>query len=164
MKWHGLFLLKKKNRQKYRKFVEFDLRAVNVKLTKIASCKLAITTNVFNETKCFTLWNIDVLENFIWVLMTPIKSTWKIQSSVKQSWYKIKIKPVQNGMFAQRRFRSPRAPAQSDQSSLWAHWVAKDPSFLHAYSKDSDQTGWMARLIWVFARRNSFCMGRRFTI
>ena len=34
---------------------------------------------------------------------------------------------------------------------LCAHWVAKDPSFLHAYSKDSDETGQMPRLIWVFA-------------
>ena len=32
-------------------------------------------------------------------------------------------------------------------------WVAKDPSFLHADSEDSDQTGWMPRLIWVFAER-----------
>ena len=36
---------------------------------------------------------------------------------------------------------------QSDQSSLCAHWVAKDPSFLHADSEDSDQTGRMPRLI-----------------
>ena len=42
------------------------------------------------------------------------------------------------------------ASAQSDQSSLYAQWVAKDPSFLHADSKDSDQTGQMPRLIWVF--------------
>ena len=45
------------------------------------------------------------------------------------------------------------ASAQSDQSSLYAQWVAKDPSFLHADSEDSDQTGWMPRLIWVFAGR-----------
>ena len=37
------------------------------------------------------------------------------------------------------------------ESSLGTHWVAKDPSFLHADSKDSDQTGRMPRLIWVFA-------------
>ena len=36
------------------------------------------------------------------------------------------------------------------ESSLCAQWVAKDPSFLHADSKDSDQTGWMPRLVWVF--------------
>ena len=35
------------------------------------------------------------------------------------------------------------------ESSLCAHWVAKDPSFLHTDSKDSDQTGRM--LIWAFA-------------
>ena len=39
------------------------------------------------------------------------------------------------------------------ESSLFAQWVAKDPSFLHADSEDSDQTGRMPRLIWVFARR-----------
>ena len=39
------------------------------------------------------------------------------------------------------------------ESSLCAQWVAKDPSFLHANSEDSDQTGRMPRLIWVFAGR-----------
>ena len=48
------------------------------------------------------------------------------------------------------------------ESSLCARWVAKDPSFFHADSddsdqpghpdsEDSDQTGRMPRLIWVFA-------------
>ena len=37
------------------------------------------------------------------------------------------------------------------ESSLCAQWVAKDPRFLHADSEDSDQTGRMPRLIWVFA-------------
>ena len=32
-------------------------------------------------------------------------------------------------------------------SSLCAQWVAKDPSFLHVDSEDSDQTGRMHRLI-----------------
>ena len=40
-------------------------------------------------------------------------------------------------------------------SSLSAQWVAEDPSFLHADSKDADQTGQMPRLIY---------MGCRFTI
>ena len=39
------------------------------------------------------------------------------------------------------------------ESSLCAHWVAKDPSFLYADSKDSDQTGQVPRLIWVFPGR-----------
>ena len=54
---------------------------------------------------------------------------------------------------AQLRLRSTWASAQSDQSSLCAHWVDKDPSFLHADSEDSDQTGRMPRLIRVFAGR-----------
>ena len=37
-------------------------------------------------------------------------------------------------------------PVRSE-SLLSAQWVAKDPSFLHADSKDSDQTGRMPRLI-----------------
>ena len=37
------------------------------------------------------------------------------------------------------------------ESSLCIQWVAKDQSFLHADSEDSDQTGRMPRLIWVFA-------------
>ena len=58
-----------------------------------------------------------------------------------------------NGICAQRRLRSAWASVQSDQSSLCAQWVAKDPSFLHADIEVSDQTGRMPRLIWVFAGR-----------
>ena len=36
---------------------------------------------------------------------------------------------------------------------LCVHWVAKDPTFLHADSEDSDQTGRMPRLIWVVTGR-----------
>ena len=35
-------------------------------------------------------------------------------------------------------------------SSLSVQWVAKDKGFLRADSEDSDQTGRMPRLIWVF--------------
>ena len=41
------------------------------------------------------------------------------------------------------------------ESSLCAQWVAKDPSFLHADSEDSDQIGRMPRLIWVLAGRTT---------
>ena len=41
--------------------------------------------------------------------------------------------------------------------SQCAQWVAEDTMFLHADREDSDQTGRMPRLIWVFA-------GRRFTL
>ena len=44
-------------------------------------------------------------------------------------------------------------------------WIANDPSFLHVDSEDSDQTGWMPRLIWVFSGRTTTFAGfvmRRF--
>ena len=44
-------------------------------------------------------------------------------------------------------------PAKTQESALCAQCVAKDPGFLHADSGDSDQTGRMRRLIWVFAGR-----------
>ena len=45
------------------------------------------------------------------------------------------------------------------ESSLCAQWVAKDPSFLQAGSEDTDQTGRMPRLIWVFAGRTCHFVG-----
>ena len=39
------------------------------------------------------------------------------------------------------------------ESSQCAQWIAEDPEFLHADSEVSDQTGWMPKLIWVFAGR-----------
>ena len=38
-------------------------------------------------------------------------------------------------------------------------WMGKDPSFLRLDSEDSDQTGWMPRLIWVFARHTITLLG-----
>ena len=59
----------------------------------------------------------------------------------------------QNGMCAQRRLRSAWASAQYDQSSQSA-WKKLGSLPTHsAHSKDSDQTGRIPRLIWVFARR-----------
>ena len=53
----------------------------------------------------------------------------------------------------------PGHPPSLFKSSLCAQRVAKDPSFLHADSEDSDQTGRMPRLIWVFAGRNLILLG-----
>ena len=45
------------------------------------------------------------------------------------------------------------------ESSPCAQWVAEHPMVLHAYSEDSDQTGRMPRLIWVFAGRTCHFVG-----
>ena len=60
---------------------------------------------------------------------------------------------------AQRRLRSTWASAQSDQSSLSA-W--RNLGFLPthwAHSEESDQTGPMTRLIWVFVGRTGHFVG-----
>ena len=44
-------------------------------------------------------------------------------------------------------------------SSLCAQWLAKNLSFLHADSEDSDQNGRMPRLTWVFAGRTCHFVG-----
>ena len=43
------------------------------------------------------------------------------------------------------------------ESSLCTQWIAKDPSFLHTDSEDSDQTGRMPRLICLRWAHISFC-------
>ena len=45
------------------------------------------------------------------------------------------------------------------ESSQYAQWVAEDPMCLHADSEDSDQTGRMPRLIWVFDGRTDHFAG-----
>ena len=80
-----------------------------------------------------------------WQLNTTILDIWLV-------WLKINWAATK-WLCAQWRLRSAWASAQYDQTSLCAQWVAKDPSFLRADSEDSDQTGLMPRLIWVFAGR-----------
>ena len=48
---------------------------------------------------------------------------------------------------------APSEDSDQPESSQCTQWVAEDPMCLHADSKDSDQTGWMSRLIGVFAGR-----------
>ena len=59
----------------------------------------------------------------------------------------------QYGRCAHRRLRSARASAQSDQSSLFLQWEARNLMLLHADSDVSDQTGRVSKLIHVFAGR-----------
>ena len=56
-----------------------------------------------------------------------------------------------NGMCAQRRLGSAWESTQSEQSSLSAWRKLGSLATYWAHSEDSDQTGWMLRLIWIFA-------------
>ena len=59
----------------------------------------------------------------------------------------------QNGMFAQRRLRSAWASAQSALSLRCPHEESLGPELPTERTAKTDQTGWMPRLIWVFAGR-----------
>ena len=59
----------------------------------------------------------------------------------------------QNGICAQRRLRSARASAQSDQRLRCLHDESLGPSLPIEQTVKTDQTGRMPRLTWVFAGR-----------
>ena len=75
---------------------------------------------------------------------------WKFQSEGMQNYFeprhdktnKVTVRPAKTQI-------SLGIHQVWSESSLCTQWVAKDPSFLHADSEDSDQTG----LIWAFAGR-----------
>ena len=83
----------------------------------------------------------------------PVKSQWGSCHFASSIIWVASWQNQQNGMCAQRRLRSAWATAQFDQSSLSA-WRSIGSSATHwAHSEDSDQTGRMPRLIWVFVGR-----------
>ena len=62
-------------------------------------------------------------------------------------------------MCAQRRLRSIWASAQSVQSLLCPRRKMKSLAIIRAHSEAPDQTGWMSRLIGVFAARKGHFVG-----
>ena len=81
----------------------------------------------------------------------------RCQNGVMSTWSTYMRQNQQNDLCAQQRLRSAWASAQSDQSlrcphekTLATHW---------AHCKDSDQTGRMPRLIWVFAGHTDHFVG-----
>ena len=93
---------------------------------------------IYNFSNCFNKWCSFIVNygNTSLLIWNKFRVKWAT------SWQN-----QQNGMCAQQRLRSAWASAQSDQSlhcphEERSHW---------AHSKDSDQTGQMPRLIWVFA-------------
>ena len=86
-------------------------------------------------------WNLGIIKQLSRLTSKPSK--WSVRPAKTQ--ISLGIRPVRS------------------ESSLCAQWVSEDPMFLHADSEDSDQTGRMQRLIWVFAGRtcNFICFVMR---
>ena len=101
----------------------------------------------------------------VWILTANFKRWWKYTAKVKISKF-FENNQRWNLLYEPRHDRTNKVtarPAKTQISlgvrpvwsafSLCAQWVAKDLSFLHPDSEESDQTGRMPRLIWVFAGR-----------
>ena len=91
----------------------------------------------------------------------PNLSVRKLRNITVREMSHLMTKPTK-WLCTQQRLRSAWASVQSDQSlrcALKPQWVAKDSSFLHADSEDSDQTRRMPRLIWVIAGRTCRFVG-----
>ena len=98
---------------------------------------------------CFSFWKCLVSLNpfdieYMYTLHNPCFSVGN------EPWHdktnKMSVRPAKTQISLGTR------PVWSE-SSLSAQWVAKGPRFLHVDREDSDQTGRMPRLIWVFAGR-----------
>ena len=83
---------------------------------------------------------------YLLVLSRPSSNSLIIQN-LSHSMTKPTKWPVRS---AKTRISRSICPLWSE-SSLCTQWVAWDSRYLHADNEDSEQTGWMLRLIWVFA-------------
>ena len=110
----------------------------------------------------FILW-LNLLNNFVTVL-SPYKQ--QLHNPVQCVWDSFLIWVTIYKPYEPRHDKTNKLtvrPAKTQislgirpvwsKSSLCAQWVAKVPRFFHADREDSDQTGRMPRLIWVFAGR-----------
>ena len=77
---------------------------------------------------------------------------WDIFESGHSQMSRLMTKPTQ-WLCAQRRQISLGIRLVWSESSLCAQWVAKEPSFLHADSEDSDQTGRTCHSVGFVMRR-----------
>ena len=119
------------NEDRYRHYmVRKDIQHSNE-----VSDDLAIVINCAADSCSFGLWRWENQQNDV----RPAKT--QISLGICLVWQSLGICPVWS------------------ESLLCTQWVAKDPSFLHAESEDSDQTGRMPRLIWVFAGQKCHFVG-----
>ena len=114
-----------------------------------AQCQI-LYSEIYGAT--FRIWFFR--SSLVWVYtVCPDLSVWSLFRIITVLAFK--TKPIKwHVRPAKTRISLGICPGWSE-SSLGAQWVAKDPSFLHADSEDSDQTG----RIWVFAGRTYHFVG-----
>ena len=121
------------------------------------SISIVKTLNAISSLSDLVIWYCSgsTLKIFS-VKLTKIKMTINHQTSVFYLQLTLERRHDKNNKVTVRPAKTQISlgirPVWSE-SSLCAQCVGKDPSFLHADSEDSDQTGRMPRLIWVLAGR-----------
>ena len=91
------------------------------------------------------------LDHFLVIGNTHVKTMFYVICWNK-SWYELPHDKTNKLICAPSENSNPTGHPPS-LISLCAQWVSRDPAFLQADNEDSDQTGQMPRLIWVFAGR-----------
>ena len=142
---------------------------VRMKKAWVLSYSLSAQRRLCDQTGRILWLSVPIIHNECYTGNTTLRGTicrCILKIDIFLHWRIKEIRQVSHDMSkptkwvcTQRRLTSAWASAQSDQSSQCAQWVAKDPSFLHADSKDSDQTWQMPRLIQVFAGCTLFFVG-----
>ena len=104
------------------------------------------------------IWYFDISSNW-YIYCWQMKVVYMARTMSKVMYYVYQPKCVcvggsvgGGGTYEPRHYKTNKMACAP--SLIWvfavAQCVAKDLSFLHADREDSDQTGWMPRLIWVF--------------
>ena len=112
-----------------------------------------------------TIWSIINTSPAICMLKMDIKQLWDkcmqqgSGNRKKQHMNRLMTKPTKWHMRPVKTQISLGIRPVWSESLLCAQWVAKDSSFLHADSEDSDETGQTPRLIWVFGGRTCHFVG-----
>ena len=102
----------------------------------------------------FVFMNVIIFKLIFFYIM-PIFFNNSLKTKKKDRLSRLVIKPTKRHVRPAKTLISLGICPGWSESLLCAQWVAKDPRFLHADSEDSDQTGRMPRLIWVFAGRTT---------
>ena len=84
---------------------------------------------------------------------------WETFEPAYDKTYKMACAPSENSDQTGHSHNLIRNARAGSESLLCVQWVAKNQSFLPADSEDSDQTGRVPRLIWVFAWRTCHFVG-----
>ena len=123
-------------------------------------CELAVKSHKRRIISSWVFLNSGLFlsANFSWHVACMMQQTYRKHFLLEGDFNTIWAASWQNqqsGYAPNEDLDQPGHPPSLLRAFACVQWVAKVPTFLHADSEDSDQTGWMPRLIWVFTGRTA---------